>query len=212
MCAFIPRLVFLPAFVTNDNLVDALGAGLTLIALRCLTLPTASRFAMLGVILALLVITKLSAIPVILVILPVAYGVTGLARRVQLVAIACGAALLACGWYLVQNIVRYGDPLASTATTHYLTPIGGLGTFGFLYHVTHPLHLVFVEVPRAIWNGFWYTSGWNQYRGAASSDWCVRSLTRGRGACRRPRENRVRFSLPCEPRRQRNLQSARRGR
>ena len=79
-------------------------------------------------------------------------------------ALVVGTWIGVCGWYLVQNTVRYGDPLAARASHIYLTKVGGVGIFGFPYQVTNPLNLVFVKVPIRIWVGFWYTSGWNQFR------------------------------------------------
>jgi dolichyl-phosphate-mannose--protein O-mannosyl transferase len=43
--AFLPRFVFLSAFVTNDNLVDLLGAVLVLVAVRFTRRPTGWRMA-----------------------------------------------------------------------------------------------------------------------------------------------------------------------
>ena len=60
---FLPRFVFLSAFVTNDNLVNLLGAVLTFVALRYVVSPTRWRMALVGAIVGLLVITKLSALP-----------------------------------------------------------------------------------------------------------------------------------------------------
>ena len=37
----------------------------------------------------------------------------------------CLASVLVCGWYLIQNTVRYGGPSATAASQHYLTQIGG---------------------------------------------------------------------------------------
>jgi peptidoglycan/LPS O-acetylase OafA/YrhL len=67
-------------------------------------------------------------------------------------------------WYLVQNTVRYGDPLARRATAHYLSKIGGLGTpAGQPYTVNDPLRFLFIQVPQRIVDTFWYLSGWNQF-------------------------------------------------
>ncbi len=69
------------------------------------------------------------------------------------------------GWYLIQNTVRYGDPLARKATSHYLSVIGGLGTpAGQPYKVADPLRLIFIQIPQRILQTFWYLSGWNQFR------------------------------------------------
>jgi hypothetical protein len=157
--AFLPRFVFLSAFVTNDNLVDLLGAVLVLLALRFTRRPTGWRMAWLGFAFGLLVATKLSALPVGLVLIVLAFMVRGWRRRGGFLAIGALTAFAACGWYLIQNTVRYGDPLARAASARYLAQVGGLGTFFIPYVVSNPLNLVFVRVPQRIADGFWYVSG-----------------------------------------------------
>jgi 4-amino-4-deoxy-L-arabinose transferase-like glycosyltransferase len=83
------------------------------------------RFAILGVVLGLLLLTKLSALPMLAVIPAVAYVVRRRAPAVSLAALACVAALAICGWHLVDNTIRYGDdPLAASASERYLQPLG----------------------------------------------------------------------------------------
>jgi dolichyl-phosphate-mannose-protein mannosyltransferase len=164
LVAFLPRFVFLSSFVTNDNLVDLTGALLVFFALRYTIGPSRWRMAAVGGSVGLLVVTKLSALPIALVIFGLAWMVTGWRRRAELVAVGFGSALVFCGWYLIQNTVRYGDPLARTASARYLSLVDGLGTaFGQPYRVTDPLGLVFGHVPRHIVETFWYQSGWGQF-------------------------------------------------
>jgi hypothetical protein len=103
-----PRFLFLSAFVTNDNLANLLGALLMFFALWFVLRPTAGRMALLGGTVGLLVITKLSALPLAIVIVVVAVvarrGWLGGARLGVLGAVA---ALVVCGWYLVQNTHPY---------------------------------------------------------------------------------------------------------
>ncbi len=157
--AFLPRFVFLSAFVTNDNLVDLLGAVLVFVALRFTRRPTGWRMALVGFVFGLLVATKLSALPVGLVLIVLVLMVQGWRRRCGFLAIGALAALASCGWYLIQNTVRYGDPLARAASARYLAQVGGLGTFFTPYVVSNPLSLVFVHVPQRIIDGLWYVSG-----------------------------------------------------
>jgi hypothetical protein len=83
--------------------------------------------------------------------------------------VGLAGALVTCGWYLVQNTVRYGDPLARKATEKYLQATGGLGTrFGRPYLISNPLNLVVVRVPQEIFHAFWYGTGastvrWSQW-------------------------------------------------
>jgi Dolichyl-phosphate-mannose-protein mannosyltransferase len=164
MVAFLPRFVFLSSFVTNDNLVNLLGAVLTFFALRYARTPGRGRIAVVGAVVGLLLITKLSALPIAIVLVPLAFMATGWKRRAESLGIGVIAALGISGWYLIQNTVRYGDPLARAASSRYLAQLGGLGTFLALpYKAGNPLSLVFVRVPERIFNGFWYQSGWNQF-------------------------------------------------
>jgi hypothetical protein len=161
--AFMPRFVFLSAFVTNDNLVNALGAVLAYCSVRCVLAPTLLWAAAVGAVLGLLVITKLSALPAAVVLIPVLLARREWIRRAETIAVAAAALVVVCGWYLVQNRVRYGDPLAISTSQHYLQLTGGLETFGTPYVVTHPWRLVFSNVPARIVRGFWYESGWHQF-------------------------------------------------
>jgi hypothetical protein len=162
--AFLPRLLFLTSFVTNDNLVDLLGAVLTYVALRYAFAPSGWRMAAIGGVYGLLIITKLTTLPLVLVIVVLALLAQGWKRRVEYLGIGAVSTLIVSGWYLVQNTVRYGDPLARRTSAHYLSLVGALGTpIGKPYIVYHPLKLVFVQVPQRIVETFWYVSDWNQF-------------------------------------------------
>jgi len=164
LVAFLPRFVFLSSFVTNDNLVDLLGAVLVFLSLRYAKAPSLWRMAWVGAVFGLLITTKLSTLTLGLAILALACLVPGWVRRVQFAVIGLGSALVVSSWYLVQNTVRYGDPLASTATIRYLTKLNGLGgAWGGPYTVGDPLRHVFVSVPNRIVESFWYQSGSNQF-------------------------------------------------
>ena len=169
MVAFLPRFMFLSSFVTNDNLVDLLGSLFVLFALRYALSPSRWGMVLVGGTFGLLVTTKLSALPLALAIVALACIVAGWRRRVEFAALGFGSTFVVCGWYLIQNTVRYGDPLARTASARYLSYVGGLGVaFGQPYRVADPLHLVFVEVPKRIVTSFWYQSGWNQFHWSLS--------------------------------------------
>jgi hypothetical protein len=161
--AFLPRFVFLTSFVTNDNLVDLLGAVLTFVALRYARVPGRGRIAVVGAVIGLLLITKLSTLPIAVVLVPLAFMATGWKRRAESFGIGVFSALGVSGWYLIQNTVRYGDPLARAASAHYLATVGGLGPFLVPFKVGNPLSLVFVRVPERVFDGFWYQSGWSQF-------------------------------------------------
>ena len=79
--AFLPRFVFLTSFVTNDNLVDLLGAVLTFVALRYARSPGRGRIAVVGAVVGLLLMTKLSTLPIAIVLVPLAFMATGWKKR-----------------------------------------------------------------------------------------------------------------------------------
>ena len=83
--AFFPRFVFLSAFVTNDNLVNLLGAILTYLALKFVRAPTGWRMAAVGAVLGLLATTKLSALPVAIVLIALSWLVPSWKRRTELI-------------------------------------------------------------------------------------------------------------------------------
>jgi 4-amino-4-deoxy-L-arabinose transferase-like glycosyltransferase len=163
LIAFLPRFVFLSSFVTNDNLVDLLGAVLVYLSLRYAKAPSPWRMAWVGLVFGLLITTKLSTLTLGLAVLALACLVPGWVKRAQFAAIGLGSALVVSSWYLIQNTVRYGDPLAGTATIRYLTKLNGLGaSLAGTYVVGNPLRHVFVSVPNRIVETFWYQSGWNR--------------------------------------------------
>ena len=164
LVAFLPRFVFLSAFVTNDNLVNLLGAALVWVTLRFIFRPTRWRMAAVGAVVGLLAITKLSALPFAAILIVVTGLQPGWRQRIELLAVGAVSALGFSGWYFVQNTVRYGDPLARTATANYLSLVGGFDLpYGQRYRVSSPLRLTFIEVPHRIVASFWFQAGWNTF-------------------------------------------------
>jgi hypothetical protein len=158
-------MVFLSSFVTNDNLVNLLGAVLTFFVLKFSKSPSARRMVAIGLLLGVLLITKLSTLPLVLVLVPLSFFVRGWRFRAKLFCAGIVSTIAVSGWYLIQNTVRYGDPLARRASAVYLAKIGGLGTLhGHPYEIGNPLRLVFAHVPKLLLDSFWYESGWNTFR------------------------------------------------
>jgi 4-amino-4-deoxy-L-arabinose transferase-like glycosyltransferase len=167
----VPRFVFLSGVVNNDNLANSLGGLLTLLLVVFVLRfspqgePQRGRpwwMAAIGATLGLLVLTKASAIPLaVAAVVAIVIVRTSWRSLVTMLAVAAGSASAVCGWWLVQNQVRYGDPLAHQASIDYLGPIGGIGArvFG-----TPPmLRLLFVDVPAKVYHSFWYNSGWGYF-------------------------------------------------
>ena len=183
--AFIPRFVFLSAFVTNDNLVIFLGSVLTFCALRFSKSTTTGWMIATGAVYGLLVTTKLSTVPLALLVPFLAFiGSSAWRRRWSLLGYGAVSALVVCGWYLVQNWVRYGDPLARQAALSYDMRIGSLGLpIGVPYVIKDPLDLVLFNVPSRIASNVWYSSGWGNSTGhspsASSSRWPSPSCSSG---------------------------------
>jgi hypothetical protein len=166
LLAFFPGFIFLTAFVTNDNLVNLLGAVLTYCAIRFSQSASSRWMLATGVVFGLLVTTKLSILPLALLVPLLALTAPTWRRRWRLAAYGSLSALAVSAWYLISNWVRYGDPLARHASVVYLTRLGGLGTFfgvPIAYVVRDPLHLVFEDVPRRIVTSFWFESDWGRF-------------------------------------------------
>lgn len=118
-----------------------------------------------GAVFGLLLTTKLSVVPLALVVPFLAFiGSSSWGRRFSLFAIGCASGLAVSAWYLIQNWVRYGDPDAGHASLAYMTRLGSLGTpIGVPYVVRDPLDLSLFKVPGRIASNFWYGSGWGQF-------------------------------------------------
>jgi hypothetical protein len=160
---FLPRFVFVSSFVTNDNLVNLLGAALTFASLHYVVSPSRWRMALVSSIVGLLVITKLSALPLAAILLVLALVPRDWKQRAQLIVIGFATTFLVCGWYLIQNSYRYGSPLAQGATQRYLIQVGGIGLpYGMAYRVVDPIRYVLINVPARFIDIFWYGSGWNE--------------------------------------------------
>ena len=165
LVAFFPGFIFVTSFVTNDNLVTFLGAVLTYCALRFSDRSATGWMLAAGTVFGLLVTTKLSVIPLALLIPLLALLAPTWRRRWCLFVCGALSALAVSAWYLIQNWIRYGDPLARHDSIVYLTRLGGLGAyFGYPipYVVRDPLHLIVVDVPNRIVTN-WYESSWGRF-------------------------------------------------
>ncbi len=126
--AFIPQFLFVTASINNDNAITFLASLTLYLLLRLLRLETSDvvsgltstrRWALLGTVVGLALLSKLSAlallVPTAVVILLVAWH-----KRSPRVALRAGLAvalpaLLLAGWWYVRNTVLYGEPTGLTA-------------------------------------------------------------------------------------------------
>jgi hypothetical protein len=82
-------------------------------------------------------------------------------RRVEwrlLMGVFCTSALAVCGWWLISNWIRYGDPLAAGAFRDYFEDF-----FPPLLDTAPPLEQAVSVVPKDFYKSVWYSSGHNQF-------------------------------------------------
>jgi 4-amino-4-deoxy-L-arabinose transferase-like glycosyltransferase len=159
--AALPSFIFHAGYVNNDNLVNLLGGLLTLCALTFVRHGTVKWMVWTGVIYGLMITTKLSTLPIGFLLPILVFLAPTTRRRWVLLVYGLCSALAASSWYLIQNWVRYGDPLALRASKTYLQHVAGLGTgVDVPYVIKDPLGLVFYQVPKTLVTTFWYNSGW----------------------------------------------------
>ncbi len=164
--AGIPKFVFLSAVVNNDNLANLLTAAVVYVSVRALTraeVPT-SRSAVwtcsaLGLLVGLSLITKLTAVAIIL---PAALAAGVIARRAhslgRCAAVFSSLILIPSLPWIWFTYREYDDPFAGRVSGEYFDRvIPGL----MRKHVD--LEVFTVELPTGLWKTFWYSSGWNQY-------------------------------------------------
>lgn len=163
--AGVPKFVFLSGVVNNDNLSNVLGAAGLAAALSVVAEPPLTRrrrlvaAAVLGMIAGLLMLTKVTgallAPGLLIAVLLMAVDRREAAGAVVAFALAMFAV---GGWWLIQNQVRYGDPLAAHAANVHQREV-----LPAVFNIASPLDQIFVQVPVRIFSSFWYDSGWNQF-------------------------------------------------
>lgn len=161
----VPKFVFLSSVVNNDNLANTVGAALVFATVATLLQPPAVGWrrlgatTVLGVLVGLLLITKVSSITVALGVLPAVWFLgNGLWSRLRLLMSLAVGVLLSSGWWLVQNQVRYGDPVGAAASREHLMDL-----FPPLFAVNSAIEQAFRTIPGGVYETFWYVSGWNQF-------------------------------------------------
>ena len=157
--AFNPQFTFISGSVSNDAMVTAISSLALLLVVRIVYRGISSRrVAILGVLVGLALLTKLSALallPLSLVALIVAAWRQGSwAPLFRWGAIFLALIGLLAGWWYVRNWLLYGEPLG-TATM--------LRTFGY-WHQESLKDILRQRNLREVEISFWATFGWGNIK------------------------------------------------
>lgn len=163
--AGVPKFVFVSGVVNNDNLSNLLGAGGLALAVAFLTRPPTSTrgrvliAAAIGLTAGALILTKVTgALVGPGLLLAVVLAARHRREALRLVTVFVAGTVAVCGWWLVRNQIRYGDPLAAHAVyVHQRAVQPGV------FNISGPLKNIFIDIPKQLWSSFWYSSGWNQF-------------------------------------------------
>ena len=166
--ALLPKVPVVFGAVTNDTLVDALGA-LTLVAvmmwLRAGPRGVRRRLlwsVALGLLLGCAALTKLTSLPVAILLFALLLLASARFHRglwEPLSVLVVGAAV--SGWWYLRNYLVYGDVLAARANERMVRHFFP-GCLNISCYPLSDLHHWMVGVPKGIMQTFWYVGGWNQ--------------------------------------------------
>mgnify|MGYP002380681032 CR=1 FL=1 len=113
--AFNPQFIFITASVNNDVLTAVLGAALVYFTVEAIRVPSLRRFAGLGVLMGLGLLTKFALLalwPLPLLAVVLTADKKQPKRSLPYVAVVLGLPLLLAGWWYFRAYLLYGDPLA----------------------------------------------------------------------------------------------------
>lgn len=113
--AFTPQFVFMTASVNNDVLTAVIGAALVYFTVEAVRAPSLMRFAGLGVLMGLGLLTKFALLafwPLPLLAIVLTADQKRPKRSLPYVAVVLGLPLLLAGWWYFRAYLLYGDPLA----------------------------------------------------------------------------------------------------
>ncbi|HLY34010.1 MAG TPA: hypothetical protein VKQ07_05720, partial [Jatrophihabitantaceae bacterium] len=163
-----PKFLVVATSVTNDVLVDALCAWffVGVVVLMRRGRPAGRRDWIVaggtGVVGGLAVLSKFTAIPlVVLGVLILGAGIAADRRSWPNFLVVSGAATSTCSWWLIRNAHRYGDPLATHATEHYLKDVFHGALVRHVSFFSDPQRFVHLRWP-ALRRSLLYDGGWNQ--------------------------------------------------
>ena len=119
-CAFLPMFVFMSAAINNDNLVIALSSVALVLFVRALDGHQQRHdFAVMGVVLGLAALSKLTALGLFgllaLVCAVLAWRERALWRYLGRGLLAGGIAFIIAGWWYLRNLALYGELLGINA-------------------------------------------------------------------------------------------------
>lgn len=151
--AFNPSFLFASALASNDTLLAALSTFVSLLWVMLLTArlkPNRFSLATLGVLIGLALLTKTSALGILLlslcVLLLLAWQRRNLALAAEWSLTVVLTAALVSGWWFIRNALFYDDPLAfRLMTVSALFPRSGPLTFAELTQISLPW----------LWQTFW---------------------------------------------------------
>jgi len=154
-----PKFLVVSAAVTNSALVDALCACALPCWVRWQQTRSTGWAAVTGTVLGAAVLTQVTALPLTVLLLG-AMAATALRRRDwRAPLLAGGCAVAVCGWWFIRNTVRYGDPLATAATSRYLHQMFRLALIR--PHPTLSVTILRQTLP-ILAHSTWYSAGWDQ--------------------------------------------------
>ncbi|MCL5075909.1 MAG: glycosyltransferase family 39 protein [Chloroflexi bacterium] len=169
--AFSPQFLFISSAINNDNAVTTLSSLVILLALRIHNQGiTRSNTIALGAALGLALLTKVSAVPLLLIVL---FTLVSLSRRVPWRTLwgagfaVFGLAAAVSGWWFIRNLVLYGDWSALSRMQEAWgrrSPPANLGQ----------LVAEFPNLERSFWANF----GWGNVPVSAELYWGITLLTR----------------------------------
>ena len=117
---FLPVHLYSAAFLGNEGLTAVLCTLALLVLLAQLRRPTWTRSALLGVVLGLAMLTKISALAIVVGALGTialkALHERRLRRESVRLAVVVTLMLTTCGWYYARNVERYGTPFVMSRT------------------------------------------------------------------------------------------------
>jgi hypothetical protein len=167
---FLPQFVMFSLYLSNDTMTIFLGNLALLQAWRAIQRPVTKQWVLLGLIIVIGLLTKLSFLAFIPVLSGLVFWMSGRGRHGLLAATAFGALVLTLGSYkLVENYVNFRSPMITgidprfhlSFATEHLIPYHGLASylnFNIFKLVPEPVlsKATYSDYPVIFYATFWY--------------------------------------------------------